>query len=899
MEVTSIAIGKNVFTASCRIVIDVPRDQYELVVSQTAARGRTRSSSRNMPGTTTNTLRLRGRNVLDLKFHYDDDNKALSESEKSDEVAEDPEQQLSFLGMKLEFEEDDDQKEFRGFLDSRFSASTEQYVAVEFRTNSELTHCLQHLRDNDAWKQMLDNGELSESNYADYSQALLMHYKSEKTSRLSSPHGQKRIDSFLAGRAEDDVLVVYPFGGDTAEIEKSADGLNEAKGREESSIALLDARNGSVNDDSKKFSGRGHYMTIRVGDYERLEPVEYLNDTLIDFWMQWYVRAHAMRSLIKCFMSILPFSHRRFTRHADRSKVHLFSSHFYTALRKKSPDIAKWTRNKGINIFEKQLIFIPINQTLHWSLCVVVNPGMIANAYKDSHADADLWPGIYFFDSLKAHRMGQVAEDVRRWLNGECKRLFDSASTSALADGMADLLSTMSDYEQACKTYPFTKDKMVVTSPKGTWIEPLAKAFFECTPAASLVMAVPYQDNGWDCGVFVCRYAYAMYEVARRTSITLGDFHSVITGSEEFAFDMDDIARIREEFKTLIQNLSKVYEPWKAEEVRKEKAEKATRKAAKRAAASNRESCAMTEANAPGNVVEAPTGTMSPMEEAPNEEPHNKSGQTDNSASEEAGTTPALDSSDDIALTSMDTERDSKRTSPDVRKSESGDESQNPVSLGTEFSLVEVATKNSESPNCYIFPASPLEETTDSPSLSGMVQPIGSQRESGRIHGSIDGARFDAGIAHSPWGYPEALKIAAFSASIKPPPLERDTTALRSVVQTGPLGALDDDSPSDLEREQQETPEQDDDDGTLGEDDTKPLSRCMRSNNNDDDDDGARDGFDGLFPIPPGRRTMSRGEVKDIGRGLVNLRTKDDSATKGDSSSVDAAPWKLENHANV
>ena len=33
----------------------------------------------------------------------------------------------------------------------------------------------------------------------------------------------------------------------------------------------------------------------------------------------------------------------------------------------------RWT--KRINIFEKDLVFIPINEDLHWSLAVIVNPG--------------------------------------------------------------------------------------------------------------------------------------------------------------------------------------------------------------------------------------------------------------------------------------------------------------------------------------------------------------------------------------------------------------------------------------------------------------------------------------------------------------------------------------------
>lgn len=43
--------------------------------------------------------------------------------------------------------------------------------------------------------------------------------------------------------------------------------------------------------------------------------------------------------------------------------------------------VASWTKNKKINVFEKKLIFIPINDGLHWSLCVVVNPGHVANNF--------------------------------------------------------------------------------------------------------------------------------------------------------------------------------------------------------------------------------------------------------------------------------------------------------------------------------------------------------------------------------------------------------------------------------------------------------------------------------------------------------------------------------------
>jgi hypothetical protein len=109
--------------------------------------------------------------------------------------------------------------------------------------------------------------------------------------------------------------------------------------------------------------------------------------------------------------------------------------------------------------------------------------------------------------------------------------------------------------------------------------------------------AVPLQNNSWDCGVFVCRYAYAIYELRDR-DFTYGDagmhcettevktgsssraFHELISDGAEFDFNMDDIARFREEFKTLIENLSRLYVTTKSAEKQAILEEKMKRQAA-------------------------------------------------------------------------------------------------------------------------------------------------------------------------------------------------------------------------------------------------------------------------------------------------------------------------------
>jgi sentrin-specific protease 7 len=114
----------------------------------------------------------------------------------------------------------------------------------------------------------------------------------------------------------------------------------------------------------------------------------------------------------------------------QNSPVHIFSSHFYTTLSEEGHDaVQSWTAKKNVDVFSKNFLFIPVNKSLHWSLCVVVNPGDILRSsvslVKSEKNDFDNpSPGscILFLDSLQAHKKNDVAENVRKWLNAEWKR---------------------------------------------------------------------------------------------------------------------------------------------------------------------------------------------------------------------------------------------------------------------------------------------------------------------------------------------------------------------------------------------------------------------------------------------------------------------------------------------
>eukprot|EP00977_Amphora_coffeiformis_P006932 scaffold1511_cov170-Amphora_coffeaeformis.AAC.3 len=357
-----------------------------------------------------------------------------------------------------------------------------------------------------------------------YCRALLEDNLQEKKKAMKK-NAKLFAPDFLAGRADEDVVLVYPFPGDKIAMEKAADGLVEL-----SRFGLCNSPASTFPVDSEKeeeSSGtRTHCLTISVKDCNRLAPETYLNDTLIDFFMKWMTRNDA----------------------PDTSPCHYFSTHFYSKLCKEGPEgVQKWTERKGIDVFQKRLIFVPVNKTMHWSLAVIVNPGEI-----DDHCDLvercvfpldktvsaavddRPCPVILFFDSLKCHPRKTVAKNLRKWLNAEWKRKMGGRKDA--------------------RENPFTKDTMKVLTP-----------------------GAPAQENAYDCGVFTCRNAFAITMLKDR-KFSYTELQSADDFFEEvFVYDHDDIERIRNDMLLLIERLSKMYQAWDTEQKRRKQAAKAAK----------------------------------------------------------------------------------------------------------------------------------------------------------------------------------------------------------------------------------------------------------------------------------------------------------------------------------
>lgn len=114
-------------------------------------------------------------------------------------------------------------------------------------------------------------------------------------------------------------------------------------------------------------------VNVTLGDVARLEPEEFLNDTLIEFGFKSWLRE-------------LEDSNPELA-----SQVYVFNSFFYKKLNKRNikegyDSVRKWTSK--IDIFSKKYIIVPINENLHWYLAIIYEPEHILLPSSDHHTSA-------------------------------------------------------------------------------------------------------------------------------------------------------------------------------------------------------------------------------------------------------------------------------------------------------------------------------------------------------------------------------------------------------------------------------------------------------------------------------------------------------------------------------
>ncbi|KAI7733241.1 hypothetical protein M8C21_003055 [Ambrosia artemisiifolia] len=184
-------------------------------------------------------------------------------------------------------------------------------------------------------------------------------------------------------------------------------------------------------------------VEVTYTDMECLAPEAYLSSTIMNFYIR-YIQQSSSSEYRTC-------------------NYHFFNTYFYNKLQKLSYredsflKFRKWW--KGVNIFEKAYILLPVHDCAHWSLGIISIP-----TKKD-----ELGPIILHLDSLSFHNSSSIFDNIRRFLKEEWNYLRNSEVPLDLpiADEIWDNL-----------------DHRIIDRK----------------------MQVPQQKNAHDCGLFVLYY---------------------------------------------------------------------------------------------------------------------------------------------------------------------------------------------------------------------------------------------------------------------------------------------------------------------------------------------------------------------------------------------------------
>ncbi|KXS12634.1 hypothetical protein M427DRAFT_157211, partial [Gonapodya prolifera JEL478] len=196
-------------------------------------------------------------------------------------------------------------------------------------------------------------------------------------------------------------------------------------------------------------------VVIHSDDLLRLQPGEFLNDSIIEFYLKWLIQNVPNNSGLNI-----------------KEDVYVFNSFFYQhmtsgqntdkhAMHKR---VAKWTSK--VDIFSKKILVVPINEYLHWYCVVIINPGKIlegadvsplqrsvpAQVHEDTESPKTVDDVVFHIDGSSDAEMDERddtagkakearAEKAEMPAAGSESEYFGDASQANLSDGSDELTS--------------------------------------------------------------------------------------------------------------------------------------------------------------------------------------------------------------------------------------------------------------------------------------------------------------------------------------------------------------------------------------------------------------------------------------------------------------------------
>ncbi|XP_058192599.1 ubiquitin-like-specific protease 1D isoform X2 [Rhododendron vialii] len=266
-----------------------------------------------------------------------------------------------------------------------------------------------------------------------------------------------KVSSFVSKKRKPSQVMssnnVRPRNGKTVVL------VDEEEPELSESVELADEPDECIMKDSKIYypsSDDPESIEICYSDMECLNPQAYLSSTIMNFYIRYLQRNSPTRA---------------------RRDYHFFNTYFYNKLKeavlKKNDQqsyfikFRRWW--KGVDIFHKAYILLPIHETVHWSLVIICIPDK----------EDESGPILLHLDSLGLHSSNLIFDKIRSFLKEEWNYLNGEEAPSDL---------------------------------------PIADRIWKNLPRRieGKTISVPQQKNDYDCGLFVLYFMERFIDVAPR-----------------------------------------------------------------------------------------------------------------------------------------------------------------------------------------------------------------------------------------------------------------------------------------------------------------------------------------------------------------------------------------------
>uniref|UniRef100_A0A3B4DFW6 Ubiquitin-like protease family profile domain-containing protein n=1 Tax=Pygocentrus nattereri TaxID=42514 RepID=A0A3B4DFW6_PYGNA len=241
-------------------------------------------------------------------------------------------------------------------------------------------------------------------------------------------------------------------------------------------------------------------ITVTTEDLECLDSGEFLNDVIIDFYLKYLLVQKAPRSSAKRSHVFSSFFYKQLTRRDNANE----DSTSTPAQLRRHQRVRTWTRH--VDIFEKDFLFVPVNQEAHWYLVVVCFPGMDEpqlmeregqdSVQEGTETSSDSMVGSENQEASRHHSDGDKSSGIASSSSfaSECLSNFASSQFHCLVTCMRACFS-------AC-LYFFSRYLQVEWEVKRG-----GQRDFSAERMVGSHCRVPLQDNSSDCGLYLLQYA--------------------------------------------------------------------------------------------------------------------------------------------------------------------------------------------------------------------------------------------------------------------------------------------------------------------------------------------------------------------------------------------------------